>query len=230
LCGIFSAGLKPTGNKDPFALRRAAVGLVRILLDGEVDVRLDRVLQITAQVVNEQLAVSASDIAAVKQFVIDRLKQYLRELGFDTGMINAALDAPLGTLTDLMARLVALQAFMQTDEAPLLAAANKRIGNILRKSSPSVKSTIKEDMLIIDEEIVLFKEIKRISENLQTHVKNADYAASLSLLSRLSSPVEGFFDKVMVMDDNQEIRNNRLSLLVKLKGLFDQVANFALIN
>jgi glycyl-tRNA synthetase beta chain len=215
LCGIFAAGLKPTGNKDPFALRRAALGIVRILLDGEVDVALDTALQIASKVLESRLQITpgADDL---RNFVLDRLKHYLRDQGFDTGLVNAALDAPLGTLPDLSARLNALEAFMQHDEAPVLVAANKRIGNILRKSSPPEITTIKEDQLVIDEEKNLFNEINEISSELDKFFKGSDYGGSLSLLAGLSPTIEAFFDKVMVMDEDLELRNNRLNLLLMM--------------
>ena len=230
LSGVFAAGLKPTGNKDPFALRRAALGLVRILLDGAVDIGLDQALQIAAQVLAEQLPVNAADTLELRQFVLDRAKHYLRDQGFDTALINAALDAPLGTLPGLLSRLEALREFMQHPDAPVLVAANKRIGNILRKSATPDKDLVNEDLLLIDEEKRLFKEINDISLELKKHFSNSDHKASLRLLAGLSAGIEAFFDKVMVMDDDDAIRNNRLNLLTGLKGLFDQVANFALIG
>lgn len=230
LVGIFAAGLKPTGNKDPFALRRAALGVVRILLDGEVDVSLDQCLQISAKVLTAQLPVSDEDTAELRQFVLERLKHHLREQGFDTGMVNAALDAPLTTLPDLFSRLKALREFMQHDEAPVLVAANKRIGNILRKSAPASENTINADLLLIDEEKQLFEEINHISKELEKRFSHSDYNSSLSLLAGLSTAIEAFFDKVMVMDEDDQVRNNRLNLLIRLKGLFDQLANFALIG
>jgi len=230
LVGIFAAGLKPTGNKDPFALRRAALGFIRILLDGEVNIELDRALQIAAQVLNEQLPVSDSDTDDLRQFILDRLKHYLREQGFDTGLVNATLDAPLGTLPDLFSRLEALREFMAHDDAPVLVSANKRIGNILRKSSPPSQSTINKNILVIAEEKLLFNEINNISSEFERYISAADYGASLSLLAGLSAAIEAFFDKVMVMDDDIEIRNNRLSLLLRMKELFDRVANLTLIG
>ncbi|MCW8926844.1 MAG: glycine--tRNA ligase subunit beta [Xanthomonadales bacterium] len=230
LCGIFAAGLKPTGNKDPFALRRAALGLIRILLDGEVDISLDQCLQIATQVLAKQLPVSDEDTAELRRFVLERLKHYLRDQGFDTGMVNATLDAPLTTLPDLLARLEALRGFMQHDEAPVLVAANKRIGNILRKSPPASENTIDADLLIIKEEKHLFDEINDISIELEKHFSRSDYETSLSLLAGLSNTIEAFFDAVMVMDEDDKIRANRLKLLTRLKGLFDRLANFALIG
>jgi glycyl-tRNA synthetase beta chain len=230
LCGIFAAGLKPTGNKDPFALRRAALGLVRILLDSDPPIALDRVLDIASGVVGEQVPVSTDARGEIRQFILERLRHYLRDSGYDTGMVNAALDAPLNTLPDLMARLEALKDFMGRDEAPVLVAANKRIGNILRKASLPEKNTILEDLLIIEEERTLFNEVNRISVQQDRHFGSGDYSASLALLAGLSSAIEAFFDEVMVMDEDARLRNNRLNLLATMKGLFDRIANLALMG
>lgn len=230
LTGIFATGLKPSGNKDPFALRRAALGLVRILLDGELDLELDRGLAIAALALQDQVAVTPQVLLELRQFILDRLKHYLREQGYDTALVNAALDAPLSTLPDLVARLDALRGFMQHDVASNLAEANKRIGNILRKSGQDIEGTIKEDMLVIEEERLLFEEIRRISRDLERLYADADYTAALTLLAGLSSTIDAFFEKVMVMDEDLEIRANRLSLLAELKGMFDRVANLALVG
>ena len=230
LAGIFATGLKPSGNKDPFALRRAALGVIRILLDGELNIELDRTLAIAALGLQEQLPVSPEVLEELRRFILERLKNYLREQGYETSLVNAALDAPLSTLPDLVIRLDALQDFMGHDVASKLIEANKRIGNILRKSGQDVDNTIKEDVLIIEEEVCLFEDVKRISSDLDQLYKEADYGAALTLLTGLSDSIEAFFDKVMVMDDNPEVRLNRLNLLARLKGLFDQIANLALLG
>ena len=230
LTGIFATGQKPSGNKDPFALRRAALGLIRILLNGDLDIGLDKTLAIAALAVQEQLPVTPAVLLELRQFILERLKHYLREQDYDTSLVNAVLDAPLNTLPDLVARLDALREFMGHDAASNLVAANKRIGNILRKSEILTSDTIKEDMLVIEEERILFEDIRVISMDLGTLYKNADYTAALAVLAGLSQSIEAFFDKVMVMDEDVEVRNNRLNLLATLKGLFDQVANLALIG
>jgi len=230
LTGIFATGLKPSGNKDPFALRRAALGLIRILLDAELNIELDRGLAIAALALQEQLPVSPQILLELRQFILERLKHYLREQGYETNLVSAALDAPLGTLPDLVLRLDALRDFMRNDVAASLAAANKRIGNILRKSDTLVNGIIKEDLLVIDEERFLFEEIRRISSDLNVLYKKADYTGALKLLAGLSVGVEAFFEKVMVMDEDPAVRNNRLNLLAELKGLFDRVANLALLS
>lgn len=230
LTGIFASGLKPTGNKDPFALRRAALGVIRILLDGELTIELDKALAIAALPLQEQLPVSPQILLEVRQFILDRLKHYLREQGYDTSLVNAALDAPLSSLPDLVTRLDALREFMKHDVASGLAAANKRIGNILRKSEAVLNDTIDEKLLLIEEERLLFEKVRDISIDLDTLYEKTDYSAALTLLAGLSSNIEAFFDKVMVMDEDPVIRTNRLSLLAKLKGLFDRVANLALLG
>ena len=228
LTGIFATGLKPSGNKDPFALRRAALGLIRILLDGELNIELDKTLAIAALVVQEQLPVTPKILLELRQFILERLKHYLREQGYDTALVNAALDAPLSTLPDLVTRLDALREFMNHDVAANLAEANKRIGNILRKSETVIDNTIKEDILVIEEEKHLFAEINKISNDLDLLYERSDYTAALNLLAGLSTSIDAFFDHVMVMDDDAGLRQNRLNLLAKLKGLFDRVANLAL--
>jgi len=229
LTGIFATGLKPSGNKDPFALRRAALGLIRILLDGELNIELDKTLATAALVVQEQLPVAAEVLLELREFILGRLKHYLLEQGYDTNMVNAVLDAPLDTLPDLEARLDALREFMGHDVAANLAASNKRIGNILRKSGGPVDGTIKEDVLVITEEKRLFAEIRKISDDLDQLYNEADYAAALRLLAGLSGDIDAFFEHVMVMDDDAKVRRNRLNLLAELKGLFDRIANLALI-
>ena len=119
---------------------------------------------------------------------------------------------------------------MKHEAAASLVAANKRIGNILRKSEVGDLSTIREDMLFIDEEKYLFEDIRRISTDLDKLYGQADYTKALSLLAGLSDGIEAFFDKVMVMDEDPDIRRNRLSLLAELKGMFDRVANLASIG
>jgi len=230
LTGIFATGLKPTGSKDPFALRRAALGLIRILLDGELNIKLDKALAIAALPLQEQLTVSPQVLLEVRQFVLERLKHYLREQGYDTSLVNAALDAPLSTLPDLVTRLDAVREFMKHEVASSLAAANKRIGNILRKSGPDISYTINEDILVIEEERLLFERVRDISIDLDLLYKKADYSTALTLLAGLSDSIEAFFDKVLVIDEDPDVRNNRLSLLARLKGLFDRTANLALLG
>lgn len=227
LLGIFAAGLKPTGNRDPFALRRSALGVVRLVTEGGLDHTLDRLLAASADTFPPQIDISAEIREEVKRFVLDRARQYYRDQGFDTRQVNAALAAPLSTLQDLQDRLVALKRFMAAPEASALVAANKRIGNILRKSESEVCLEIDEEKLILGEESALFDEVARLEATLPDVFDRGDYAAGLAQLARLDGVVDAFFDQVMVMDEDLEVRANRLALLRRLKGLFDRVADFS---
>jgi glycyl-tRNA synthetase beta chain len=228
LVGIFSAGLKPTGNKDPFALRRGALGVVRILEEATLNIPLDHLLEISAQTVSAQIEVSEECLADVRSFMLDRLRHYYLDKGFDTNVVNAVFAAPLSTIPDLSARLKALAGFMELEEAESLVAANKRIGNILRKSEITVSQEIDEDILKIDEERMLFDEISRMETVLSEQFSSGDYASALTSLAGLDPVISGFFDSVMVMDEDLKVRNNRLSLLARMKGLFDHVADLAM--
>jgi glycyl-tRNA synthetase beta chain len=228
LTGIFAAGLKPTGNKDPFALRRAALGVVRLLTEAGLRLDLDRLLAISANSLAETLAVTPDTLADLRGFILDRARQYFRDQGTETRLVNAALAAPLTTLADLRDRLDALSGFMQLPEAEDLVAANKRIGNILRKADQDVSNTIDEVKLILPEEKQLFEEVLELEKSLPELFTAGEYGPGLTRLAGLRSVVASFFDEVMVMDDDLAVRSNRLALLSRLKLLFDRVADLSL--
>ena len=228
LVGIFAAGLKPSGNKDPFALRRAALGTVRILTEAGITLPLDQLLSISAGALNDQIQVSEECLSQIRAFMLERLRHYFMDQGFSTNVVNSVFAAPLTDLTDLKERLFALVRFVELPVADSLIAANKRISNILRKSEQNNDREIDEDKFSIDAERVLFEDVSRIKDELTPMFKVANYDAALQTLTGLDGSITKFFDQVMVMDDDPLIRNNRLALLAKLKGLFDQVADLAL--
>jgi glycyl-tRNA synthetase beta chain len=228
LIGIFSIGLQPTGNKDPFALRRAALGVVRLLIEKELQLPLDRLLEIAATVVSETATVPPESLTEVRAFVLDRARSLFRELGFDARLINAVMAAPLTTLADLHSRALALRAFMQLPEAESLISANKRIGNILRKANQDISPDIDENNMVFEEERRLFTEVVRLESVLQPLYASSEYEPALRELSSLEAIVDAFFDAVMVMDEDPKARDNRLALLQRLKSLFDRVADLSL--
>jgi len=227
--GIFAAGLRPTGNKDPFALRRAALGLVRILLEAGLELPLNRILALAANALSSQLEIAPSLLADVREFVVERLRHYYREQGYGAELISAALASDWDTLPDLQLRLAALDAFMGQEAATSLAAANKRIGNILRKADGDFVDTIDADRFILPEETRLFASVCELSSELDPLLERRDYAASLHRLSSLREPVDAFFDAVMVMDEDPLLRANRLALLARLKALFDRIADVSVL-
>ena len=230
LVGIFSAGLKPTGNKDPFALRRAALGLLRILLESDTNLPLREILSLAANGLSSQIAVSEELLDEVFGFVVDRLRHYYTEQGFQNELVSAALASPWTTLQDLEKRLRSINAFMGEDAATSLAASNKRIRNILRKSDVQCKLEIDADKFIFEEERILFDEIECVEERVKPLLEKGAYDESLRILAELKVPVDRFFDQVMVMDKDLSLRNNRLALLSYLKYQFDRIADLSILG
>ncbi len=230
LVGIFAAGLRPSGNKDPFALRRAALGLVRILLEAGITWAPRPLLLLAAEQFRQQgLTVNDELLVDVESFVLERARSYFRDLGMETSVIHSAMASAWIDLPDLHARLQALVGFMGQESALSLAAANKRIGNILRKSEDQANGNIAEDKLLLNEEMQLFAEVTSAEAALEPLLKRADYAACLTTLSGLRPVIDRFFDAVMVMDEDPALRQNRLALLARLKALFDGIADVSVL-
>ncbi len=230
LVGIFAAGLRPSGNKDPFALRRSALGLVRILIEADLDLPLNQLLAMASNELADQLEVSPELLLEIRDFIVDRLRNYYRDQEYGAELISAVLASDWNTLPDLDRRLQALAEFMGQEDAASLAAANKRIGNILRKSDETLSSTIDKGLLLLDEERLLFEEVLRLDEQLRPLLEQGDYVTGLKLLAGLRKVVDEFFDAVMVMDEDARLRINRLSLLAQLKALFDRIADLSVLG
>ncbi|NNL05678.1 MAG: glycine--tRNA ligase subunit beta [Xanthomonadales bacterium] len=230
LVGVFAAGLKPSGNKDPFALRRAALGMVRILLEAGIALPPLTVLQHAARQLEGRLPTDEALLDDVHGFVIDRLRHYYTEQDFQTNLVNAALASPWRHLPDLDRRLRALNAFMNETAASSLAASNKRIGNILRKADNLKIGDVDEKLLQINEEKGLFEEIIKADEIVNPLLEAGDYRAALNALANLRDPIDRFFDEVMVMDEDLRLRANRLNLLALLKSRFDRIANLSILG
>lgn len=231
LVGIFAAAQRPTGNKDPFALRRAALGLVRILLEARLPLALDRLLVLAANELGRQgIEATPAVLGEVRGFVAERARQHFRDAGHPTGIVNAALAADWTSLPDLEARLLALRGFMGSETAQSLATANKRIGNILRKAEDDFSATIAEDRLTLAEERELFDLITGAENTLAPLLERCDYTASLDTLAQLRPGVDRFFDGVLVMEEDRALRHNRLALLARLKSLFDRIADLSVLG
>jgi len=230
LVSIFAADLRPTGNKDPFALRRAALGVVRILLEASMDLPLDTLLALSASELSATIPVTDDLLADVRGFVVERARNHFREQGFSAELVNAAIASGWNTFSDLNSRIKALDGFMGQEAAASLASANKRIANILRKSDSKLSIQIDTDRLLISEEVTLFNDISVVENQLAPLLEAANYAASLELLAGLRDSVDNFFDSVMVMDEDPELRQNRLSLLSRLKSLFDRIADLSILG
>ena len=232
LVGVFAIGQAPTGDKDPFALRRAALGVIRILVEQHIDADAGELAQHAARIYNEQTSglVSADIPAQVMEFILGRLRVYYTSQGFGHDEINAVLNLGLSQLTDIDKRLRALAAFRRLPEAQALAAANKRIKNILRQAGVPVPDRIDPALFGEAEERALAEGIDALSAEVAPLLQARDYEQALMRLARLREPVDAFFERVMVMVDDDKVRTNRLALLQALMTLFTKIADVSALQ
>ncbi len=226
LVGIYGIGLIPTGDKDPFALRRHALGVLRIIVEGGLPLDLLQLLEFARSLF--PAGVVAESVAQdLHGFMLDRLRGLLRDSGFDAGEIEAVLTFRPTRLDDVLPRLQAVQAFRRLPEAEALAAANKRIQNILKKAEGSVSTSVDAGRLVEEAEVNLFNALQSVAPTVAQLAGERAYEQALCELAALKQPVDSFFDGVMVMAEDAAVRNNRLALLASLGGLMNQVADIA---
>ncbi len=241
LVGIFAVGMKPSGNKDPFALRRAALGLARTLIEGRLDLDLHAQLLEASEAVLAALPAvfpskasksppSSSELADdVFSFVLDRMRGYYADQGIGSETFDAVRATNPHSLLDFDRRIHAVHEFAALPEAKALASANKRIGNVLRQSDQVAVAQINRELLEAGAETVLADELERIGSNATKRIETRDYVGLLRLLAGLREPVDAYFDAVMVMADDPALRANRLALLGRLRNLFLHVADISML-
>ncbi|MFT4991216.1 MAG: glycyl-tRNA synthetase beta chain, partial [Polaromonas sp.] len=223
LTGMFGIGNLPTGDKDPFALRRHALGVVRMLADKELPLDLGLLVQTAGQAFGDKIEDAS---AALLDFIYDRLAGSLREQGYSAQEVDAVLALRPQQLGDVARRLVAVRVFAALPEAPALAAANKRIGNILKKAQ-EVDAHVSQVLLQEPAEIALFAVMNRVLPRAQTQFEAGDYSDSLQTLAALREPVDAFFDGVMVNAEELDLRLNRQGLLKSLHVAMNRVADLS---
>ncbi len=224
LAGMFGIGQLPTGDKDPFALRRHALGVLRILIEKKLAVKLETLI---AAAFDAFAGSSAKAMPAeLTEFVYDRLRGYLRELGYSTNEVEAVVSLKPEPVSAVPARLEAVRAFAALPEAASLAAANKRTGNILKKAEGSA-TPVDASLLVEPAEKALAGIVDQLRPDLQQRFAEGDYAGTLKLLAQAREPVDAFFTDVMVMAEDPKLRANRIALLRELHGLMNQVADIS---
>ncbi|OGT66000.1 MAG: glycine--tRNA ligase subunit beta [Gammaproteobacteria bacterium RIFCSPHIGHO2_12_FULL_45_9] len=231
LMGIFGIGLLPSGDKDPFALRRAALGVVRLLLD-QPDLSLQTLLS-WAYAGYQQQGVSLSNatvLTDVENFVLERLKYFMLERGTEPAVFAAVAAIHPASLGDFEKRLAAVQRFQQLPVAAALAAAHKRVNNLLKKQTDHSYQRVQATYFQHPAEQHLFSEIETQKKQVETAYRAGHYTEALTHLALLKPTVDAFFDEVMVMVEDPQIRNNRLALLADLQHLFMQVADLSELN
>jgi glycyl-tRNA synthetase beta chain len=225
LAGIFAIELRPTGTKDPFGLRRAALGVLRILLECRLDLDLSELLAYAEALQPVQRPGVAAE---VYDFMAERLRGLLLERapGSTAEMIDAVLAVRPRSPLDAETRLQALQEFLQLPDAGVLTAVNKRMVNILRKAAPPDRA-VAPSAFAEAAERALHATLEALRGEVLEAIAAGRYAQALHTLTGLRSPVDEFFEKIMVMDENPEVRNNRLALLREVQGLLGGVADLS---
>jgi glycyl-tRNA synthetase beta chain len=224
LVGLFGIGQLPTGDKDPFALRRHALGVIRMLIERNLPIGLDRLVALTLPAFG---AAIKDPSAPLLDFIYERLAGSLREQGFTAQEVDAVLSLRPARLADVTARLAAVRAFAALPEAAALAAANKRVGNILKKADGAVATHVDAELLKELAEAALHAALLDVQTMADAAFDQGDYAASLQALAALRAPVDAFFDTVMVNADDPALRANRLGLLAKLHAAMNRVADLS---
>ncbi len=227
LVGMFGIGQIPTGDKDPFGLRRAALGVLRIVIERHLPVSLIGLIATTYSTFPAGL-LDGETPTLVHGFLLDRLRNVLKDQAYEAAEIEAVLACQADHVDDILARLVAIRAFRQLPEAPALAAANKRVANLLKKAETGL-SVVEQKWLTEEAEQQLYAVLLTLHPIVSAHVSAKEYTAALSALAGVRQPVDAFFDGVMVMVDDLAVRANRLALLARLRELMNQVADIGLL-
>jgi glycyl-tRNA synthetase beta chain len=224
LVGLFAIGERPTGDKDPFALRRHALGVIRMLIERDLPLAVPALLK-TAFAAFPLAQTSARD--ELLNFIIDRLVGLLREQGTSAQEVDAVLALQPARWGDIPRRLAAVRAFAALPEAAALAAANKRVGNILKKAEGAVPDVVDAALLRESAEQALAAALRTVAPQADAAFERGDYTASLQALAQLKAPVDTFFDAVMVNADDAALRANRLALLGRLQRAMNRVADLS---
>ncbi len=234
LTGIFGIGQLPTGSKDPFALRRSAIGILRLIIENEIDCSLDDLLKpaIKQYELENRIADPVKTFRETYQFLTGRYRAMYEDQGISVDTILAVSELPYTPQTfplDFDKRIKAVQFFRELPEAAALAAANKRVANILAKEA-TPEGAVVEAKLVEDAEKALFAELQAITPVVEPLLAAKDYTEALSKLAALRAPIDAFFDGVMVMADDADLKANRLRLLAQLRDLFTAIADVSVLQ
>jgi len=231
LAGAFALGKKPSGNRDPFGLRRAALGIVRIAVEQRLDFELPEILDtaISAQ------PASGLDAAGLTRdlydFIVERMRTwYADRQGMNSEIFESVLARQPASLVDFDDRLAAVTHFVELEPAQALAAANKRIANILRQADYDTPAGVDMGLVTEPGEKALWAALKAADEDVRPMLERRAYADMLERLAGLRDSVDSFFDTVMVMTEDDAVRRNRLGLLAELRGLFLEVADVSRLS
>ncbi len=229
LVGIFGIGMLPTGSKDPYALRRAALGILRILIEKQLD--LDLIETVKFAVGQFGAKVKAAGLSEqVLEFIFDRLRARYEDEGVEVAVYLSVRALQPGSALDFDQRVQAVQAFRKLPEAAALAAVNKRVSNLLSKAEGNIAQTVEPKYFDNANEFSLYSAIKQADQDVQPMAEARQYSETLARLAALREPVDAFFEAVMVNAEDASVRANRYALLARLRGLFLGVADISLLG
>jgi glycyl-tRNA synthetase beta chain len=228
LVGIFGIGQVPKGDKDPFALRRAAIGTLRIIVEKDLDLDLVDLVKASASLYGDKLT-SEVEIAVV-DFILGRFNAWYQDQNISTDIVKAVMARRPTRPSDFNKRIEAVTAFRALEASKSLAAANKRVGNILAKTQDAIAETVDQNLLSEPAELALAEVVASLTADLESVFAASDYNEALTQLAQLKEPVDTFFDNVMVMCDDQAVKLNRLALLNNLRNQFLNVADISLLQ
>ena len=228
LVGIFGINQPPKGDKDPFALRRAAIGVIRIIIEKQLDLDLAELIQNSIQLFGDKL-VNENTADNVFDFIMGRFRSFYQEQGIAIDVIQAVLAKKPSAPLDFDKRIKAVTFFGELAEAETLAAANKRVGNILAKFDGQLYDNFKAELASEQAEKDLAEVFQSINLKVEPLMKDKNYQAALSELAQLKTPIDTFFDNVMVMSDDEAIKINRLTLLNEMRNSFFAIADISLL-
>ena len=230
LVGIFAIGQPPTGSKDPFSLRRSAIGILRILIEKQLPINLIALIEQAIKNYNEndsKIANMGDTFTQVMNFLNSRYRAMYTEQGVSVDTIQAVQAINPHMPLDFDQRIRAVQAFRTLPQASMLADSNKRVANILAKSESKVSETVDETLLIEPAEQALYSNVRHAQTAVQPLLAQANYTQALQTLASLDEPLTQFFDEVMVNSENTALKNNRLALLKQVRALFLTVADIS---
>lgn len=227
LVGGFAIGAKPTGSKDPYSLRRQAISLIRLLIENQLSVNIRDLLEKSASLLNVEL--KANDkISEIYDYIIERLEHYYKEQGIKPETYQAIKALQLTDLLDFERRIQALHQFLKSDNLSSLLESAKRIRNILRKNGENL-SSIQSQLLVENAEQALFEAFNLNKNQIEQFIQEKNYLSALNLLTHLAQPLDDFFTHVMVMSDDERLKNNRLALLTTLQNQFNLIADLSVL-
>jgi glycyl-tRNA synthetase beta chain len=227
LVGMFGIGQIPTGDKDPFALRRHALGVTRMLTERKLEISLEEIISISSEVFDNRINFGGGESYQLHNFIYERMSSQLRDHGYSAQQIEAVIAKRPQFLNDIHQRLAAVRSFSALPEAESLAAANKRVGNILKKVEGEVGDTVNADLLQEPAEQALHAVLNAVMPKADSAFMLGEFSLALQELAALKTPVDTFFDNVMVNTEDAALRANRLALLARLQQEMNRVADIS---